>query len=237
MKRLDLIIDALEFSKLVAEQSQKNELIDDALEDLRELRELEPVAYWNGKDRFICADQIKYISIYTDYYPEPLYALPTVSVDNSAKTVNEFHPLDKKADNARELGLDYEPDNGFDRTASHMTGEYMSTNQQNVNTSEERVQISDKAIHETQRLGQELEQEPVAWMMPDYGDVLSASEADGTGIYNIPLYTAPPRKEWVGLTDDEIESIAKALFDDAAYCSLHFAIAIENKLRDKNESA
>ena len=33
------------------------------------------------------------------------------------------------------------------------------------------------------------EQKPVAWMMPDYGDVLSASEADGTGIYNIPLYT------------------------------------------------
>ena len=34
---------------------------------------------------------------------------------------------------------------------------------------------------------------PVAWMMPDYGDVLSASEADGTGIYNIPLYTAPQK--------------------------------------------
>ena len=51
------------------------------------------------------------------------------------------------------------------------------------------------------------EQEPVAWMMPDYGDVLSASEADGTGIYNIPLYTSPPRKEWVGLTDEEIKGI------------------------------
>ena len=37
------------------------------------------------------------------------------------------------------------------------------------------------------------EQEPVAWMLPDYGDVLSASEADGTGIYNIPLYTAPQK--------------------------------------------
>ena len=30
--------------------------------------------------------------------------------------------------------------------------------------------------------------EPVAWMMPEYGDVLPASQADGTGIYNIPLY-------------------------------------------------
>ena len=37
--------------------------------------------------------------------------------------------------------------------------------------------------------------QPVAWMLPDYGDVLSASEADGTGIYNIPLYTAPPKRE------------------------------------------
>jgi len=52
--------------------------------------------------------------------------------------------LNKKADNARELGLDYEP-----------------------------------------------EQTPVAWMMPEYGDVLPASQADGTGLYSIPLYAAP----------------------------------------------
>ena len=38
---------------------------------------------------------------------------------------NKQQALDKKADNARELGLDYEPD--------------MFTNQQNVNMSEERV--------------------------------------------------------------------------------------------------
>jgi hypothetical protein len=37
------------------------------------------------------------------------------------------HPLDKKSDNARELGLDYEPEHGFDRTASHMAGEYVDT--------------------------------------------------------------------------------------------------------------
>ena len=60
----------------------------------------------------------------------PLYAAP----------LKPEHPLDKKADNARKLGLDYEPD--------------MSTNQQNVNTSEERAHKSDKSIHE-----------PVAWMV------------------------------------------------------------------------
>ena len=29
---------------------------------------------------------------------------------------------------------------------------------------------------------------PVAWMLPEYGDVISANETDGTGIYNVPLY-------------------------------------------------
>ena len=51
------------------------------------------------------------------------------------------------------------------------------------------------------------EPEPVAWMLPDYGDVLSANEADGTGIYNIPLYTAPPKRKWIGLTEEEIKKI------------------------------
>ena len=31
--------------------------------------------------------------------------------------------------------------------------------------------------------------QPVAWMLPEYGDVLSAAETQGVaGIYNIPLY-------------------------------------------------
>jgi hypothetical protein len=78
------------------------------------------------------------------------------------------------------------------------------------------------------------EQEPVAWMLPDYGDVLSASEADGTGIYNIPLYTAPPSKQWVGLTDEEINDFDKKLRDNGDYCSLHFAWGISAKLKEKN---
>ena len=47
-------------------------------------------------------------------------------------------------------------------------------------------------------------QEPVAWM-DEYGDVLSASVVDGKGLRNIPLFTAPPKCEWVGLTDKEME--------------------------------
>ena len=43
-------------------------------------------------------------------------------------------------------------------------------------------------------------------------------------------------KPWVGLTHEEAQEIAKNLVDDAAYCSTHYAIAIEAALRNKNVS-
>ena len=49
-------------------------------------------------------------------------------------------------------------------------------------------------------------QEPVAWMDED-GDVLSASVVSGKGLRNIPLYTHPPQRTWVGLTDEEINKL------------------------------
>ena len=148
------------------------------------------------------------------------------------------------------------------------------------------------------------EQQPVAWMMPDYGDVLSASEADGTGIYNIPLYTAPqkycpsennaayekgfvegmakqaqssvdravnamageyvdtagtehqfkyvayglradengklsigelPKREWQGLTDEEISEVLGSDIYQEYSGELKFIRAIEAKIKDKNE--
>ena len=67
---------------------------------------------------------------------------------------NKQQALDKKADNARELGLDYESDHSFDRTASHMAGEYVDT----------------------------AEQEPVAWLtkdvMANYLDLIAQAIAD-----------------------------------------------------------
>ena len=74
------------------------------------------------------------------------------------------------------------------------------------------------------------ELKPVAWMLPEYGDVLPASQADGTGIYNIPLYTAPPRKEWVGLTGTEINHIFAA---NVGYPE-RMCHAIEAKLKELN---
>lgn len=42
------------------------------------------------------------------------------------------------------------------------------------------------------------------------------------------------KKPWVSLTDEEIEVIAKRLVDDKTYFSLHFAVAIQAKLKEKN---
>lgn len=83
------------------------------------------------------------------------------------------------------------------------------------------------------------EQEPVAWMVRDqvdgcrYPSALKnpAGSIDGE---SQPLYTAPPRKEWVGLTDDEINDFDKKLRDNGDYCSLHFAWGISAKLKELN---
>ena len=51
------------------------------------------------------------------------------------------------------------------------------------------------SVHEALAAAKELKAlQPVAWMMPEYGDVLPANEADGTGIYNIPLYALEETK-------------------------------------------
>ena len=74
-----------------------------------------------------------------------------------------------------------------------------------------------------------LEQEPVAWMLtlPDgtYDWILDGQDCDGY----IPLYTAPPLKEWVGLTDDEVNLILWQGVFDAKDIR-----AIETKLKEKN---
>ena len=59
--------------------------------------------------------------------------------------------------------------------------------------------LKEHAMRETQRLGQEIEQEPVAWWN-DTGTHIDLN-VSGRGA---PLYTTPPQRTWVGLTDEEI---------------------------------
>jgi hypothetical protein len=60
-----------------------------------------------------------------------------------------------------------------------------------------------------------------------------ASSKDPTGKLQgkwFPLYTAPPRREWVGLTEEEINLI----YDRPHIYFTQYARAIEAKLREKN---
>ena len=52
--------------------------------------------------------------------------------------------------------------------------------------------------------------------------------------HTVPLYTAPPKKEWVGLTDEEIAEIAATPAAIPGSYVHSFACAIEAKLREKN---
>ena len=69
------------------------------------------------------------------------------------------------------------------------------------------------------------EQEPVAWMDKDSGVVGRLHQWKNA----IPLYTAPSKHEWQGLTDDEIYYFVRN-----AESYLECAKGIEAKLKEKN---
>jgi len=76
------------------------------------------------------------------------------------------------------------------------------------------------------------EQEPVAWISHNAG--LYHGKPDES-LNPLPLYTAPPKKEWVGLTDEEIRNSAtqgRTDFSRPPY--EEFYRAIEAKLKEKN---
>jgi hypothetical protein len=93
--------------------------------------------------------------------------------------------------------------------------------------------------------------EPVAWMVDvdlsnyqgqsEYRTILAWNAKpvrSGTHEINevlkaIPLYTTPPAREWVGLTDEEIWGTGSVL-SLSVRGILEFARAVEAKLREKN---
>jgi hypothetical protein len=80
------------------------------------------------------------------------------------------------------------------------------------------------------------EQEPVACIKTN-GELMWLKKPSAIYSKPRPLYTAPPRREWVSLTDDEIAEIEKentVVYLIPAGCSLNFSKDIEAKLREKN---
>ena len=79
------------------------------------------------------------------------------------------------------------------------------------------------------------EQEPVAWV--DKRSLENIENFDATIYYKsgfdfaIPLYTAPPQREWQGLTDEEKREIFNSCErEDRGYV----AAMVEAKLKEKN---
>jgi hypothetical protein len=88
--------------------------------------------------------------------------------------------------------------------------------------------------------------EPIAWINAEEIGYMYVSKLNGSTDWktnlglvpeenDIPLYTAPPKKEWVGLTDEEIlEEYRQSYGDDGNLTDVYFARAIEAKLKEKN---
>jgi len=80
------------------------------------------------------------------------------------------------------------------------------------------------------------EPEPVAWtvsgLITDFSRDFSAYQ---TKTYTRPLYTAPPQREWVGLTDEEINILFKnSLKSIPTGVIWNISRTIEAKLKEKN---
>jgi hypothetical protein len=81
-------------------------------------------------------------------------------------------------------------------------------------------------------------EKPVAWA--DKYDI----EREGHDFYvnrqqpakdGVPLYTAPPQREWVGLTNEEVGQLIPGYAGDASGVDLYWLITeIEAKLKEKN---
>lgn len=76
------------------------------------------------------------------------------------------------------------------------------------------------------------EPEPVAWISNSSARMIHWSgDTPAYGEDWKPLYTEPPKKEWVGLTDEEISEIYNDCDDWEHY---EYERAIEAKLKEKN---
>jgi hypothetical protein len=112
-----------------------------------------------------------------------------------------------------------------------------------------RAAIAEASMQRLTDVQQEMEQEPVAWIVTTEMQDGTRRTYPLTGRYKdvrdccdfgepVPLYTHPPRREWVGLTDEEMRQAAQAMNAEPLAEGwkelIKFARAIEAKLKEKN---
>ena len=102
--------------------------------------------------------------------------------------------------------------------------------------------VCDQKVREARnalRQALETDQEPVAWASSlDFDDddqeIIPAKDKGklGTSNCNIPLYTAPPKREWVGLTDEEVSEVIDNVLEGGGW--LDVSRALEAAIKRKN---
>jgi hypothetical protein len=171
-----------------------------------------------------------------------------VQCRDAITAIKQALALDKKAENARELGLDYEPvlkDNSnyrYDPPVAEPVA-YLCENavgHKYFRWKKPSSTYKPIALYTTPPAQPAPVQEPVAWMTP-HGEGFRIRFSAPTS--DVPLgwdalYTTPPaaQRQWVGLTDEEVINVMP---DDDTPISLgeafsKFAELIEAKLKEKN---
>jgi hypothetical protein len=74
-----------------------------------------------------------------------------------------------------------------------------------------------------------VEERKLEWAKPTRWQTPTVVKTD-----NIPLYIAPPKKEWVGLTKEDLETVHQELLSMSGGSFNTIAKAIEAKLKEKN---
>jgi hypoxanthine phosphoribosyltransferase len=100
---------------------------------------------------------------------------------------------------------------------------------------EGKTRAADEAITALKAALAQPVQEPVACVQ-DLDEVKRKHLVYEKGMdWKDPLYTTPPKREWVGLTKEEVRQCGFAVpFDGAQDWALRFYKAIEAKLKEKN---
>ncbi len=100
--------------------------------------------------------------------------------------------------------------------------------------SKEQLNTQHKAIAAIYEALAQPEQEPVG-KFAKFTDGIWREVTDGSA--GVPLYTTPPQRTWVGLTDEEIDGMVEVTDLSGAYYYddlLALARAVQTKLKEKN---
>lgn len=94
------------------------------------------------------------------------------------------------------------------------------------------VEAYEGELRELRKALAQPEQEPVAWV---YNGILHEFDPSEFATSEVkPLYTAPPKREWVGLTDEEIE---ECKINGGLPHAINWRLSVkvmEAKLKEKN---